>query len=279
MKNPKKTPECPTRTPGYKQRLELEIVRRKEAEDELKKSQQHYNLLLGQSLFMQEQLRHLSHRILQAQEDERKLISRELHDEISQILTGINVRLATLKIEASATNVNLNKKIVSTQRLVEKSVETVHRFARELRPAMLDDLGLIPAVRNFIKEFEQRVRARVRVVFSVSGTKIIEQLDSCRRTVLYRVVQEALNNVDKHANASEVNLSIQNLDSGICLKISDNGKSFNVDSVLGSRNHRRLGIIGMRERVEMVDGTFAIESAPGHGTVIDVHLPLPVAEL
>src|ERR1700690_167233 len=107
--------------------------------------------MLDQSRHMQEQLRQLSRQILLAQEDERKRISRELHDVIAQTLTGINVRLAALKKEAGLNTQNLDRDIARTQRLVEKSVNIVHDFARELRPAVLDDLGLIPALHLFVK--------------------------------------------------------------------------------------------------------------------------------
>ena len=109
---------------------------------------------------MQEQLRHLSRQLLLAQEEERKRISRELHDEIVQTLVGINVHLASLKVKARLNIKDLMKKISQTQQLVEKSVNTVHRFARELRPTVLDDLGLIPALEAFIKDFTKRTGIR-----------------------------------------------------------------------------------------------------------------------
>jgi signal transduction histidine kinase len=221
---------------------------------------------------MQEQLRHLSHQILLAQEEERKHISRELHDDISQILTGINVSLAALKIEATANAGNLKKKISNTQRLVEKSVAAVHRFAHELRPAMLDDLGLVPALIAFMKEFGKRTGLQIR--FTSSATGEIEQLDNLKRTMLYRVAQEALTNVTKHSQASQAKVSIRVQSDGICMEISDNGKSFDVDHALGARRRGALGILGMRERVELVGGAFSIESAPGKGTAVRVKIPI-----
>ena len=133
--------------------LQLEIAQRKAAEAALKKSEHHYSQLLEQSDRLQEQLRQLSRQILSAQEEERKEISRELHDVIAQTLTGINVRLAALNKEAAINTKGLDRNIARTQRLVEKSVDIVHQFARELRPAVLDDLGLIPALHSFMKNF------------------------------------------------------------------------------------------------------------------------------
>ena len=156
--------------------------------------------MLEQSDRLQEQLRQLSRQILSAQEDERKKISRELHDVIAQTLTGINVRLAALKKEAAINTKGLDRNIARTQRLVEKSVNIVHQFARELRPAVLDDLGLIPALHSFVKLFSKRTRIHVHLKVFAG----VEQLDIAKRTVLFRVAQEALTNVSRHAHASRV---------------------------------------------------------------------------
>jgi len=273
VEQPSKAPHPRTvELTAAKQRLKQETARRQAAEVALKASRRHYGQLLARSHLMQEQLRHLSHQILLAQEEERKHISRELHDEISQILTGINVRLAALKRETTVNAGGLKRRIASTQRLVEKSVAAVHHFARELRPAMLDDLGLIPTLLAYMKDLGKRTGLQIR--FTTSTAARIEQLDSLRRTVLYRVAQEALTNVAKHAQASLVKVSIQIQPGAICMEVSDNGKSFSVDDALGARRRRRLGLLGMRERAEMVGGTFAIESAPGKGTTIRVQVPL-----
>lgn len=249
--------------------LKHEIVLRKAVQEALEKSERHYGKLLERSRNMQEHLRRLSHEILSGQEEERKKISRELHDEIGQILTAINVRLATLKEEAALNTTGLQKKIASTQRLVEKSMSTVHRFARELRPSLLDDLGLIPALHSYMRAFTKRTR--VPIHFRAAAA--VERLDSNKRTVLYRVAQEALTNIAKHANASLVTVSIQKLQGEACMKIHDNGKSFQVQPLLNAKKIKRLGLLGMRERVEMVGGSFAVESAPGKGTTIRAQIP------
>ncbi len=250
--------------------LKQEIVQRKSVEESLRKSEQHYSQLLEQSRYMQEQLRLLSRQLLLAQEEERKKISRELHDEIAQTLTGINIRLASLKTEAMVNTRGLQKKITSTQRLVEKSVDIVHRFARELRPTVLDDLGLIPALHSFMKNFTTRTGVRAHLTVFAA----VEQLDTAKRTVLFRVAQEALTNVARHAQASRVEVSIQKLRSRVCMKIKDDGKSFNVERALHANGGKHLGLLGMRERLEMVGGRFDVESAPGKGTTITAQIPL-----
>jgi len=249
--------------------LRREIARRKVIEESLKKSEQHQRHLLEQSHQMQEQLRHLSRQVLQAQEEERKRISRELHDVIAQTLTGINIRLATLKKAAGFNTNHLGRDISRTQRLVEKSVDIVHRFARELRPAVLDDLGLIPALHSFMKNFTTRTGVRTRFT-AFAG---VEQLDTDRLTALFRVAQEALTNVARHAQASLVEVSIQKIGDTVCMRIEDNGKSFLVERVLNTKAEKRLGLLGMRERLEMVGGRFEVESAPGKGTTITAQIP------
>ena len=251
-------------------RLQQEIAQRKSVEESLRRSEQHYSQLLEQSRHMQAQLRLLSRQLLLAQEEERKMISRELHDQIAQTLTGINVRLASLKTEAMADTKGLQKKITSTQRLVEKSVDIVHRFARELRPTVLDDLGLIPALLAFMKSFTKRTGVHTHL----TAFAALEQLDSTRRTVLFRVVQEALTNVARHAQASRVEVSIQKLPKRICMKIKDDGKSFQVQRVLQAKGNKHLGLLGMRERLEMIGGSFGVESVPGKGTIVQAQIPL-----
>ena len=242
--------------------LKLEIVHRQMAEQALKKGE-------AEALHMQEQLRHLSRQLLLTQEEERKRISRELHDEIVQTLVGINVHLASLTVKDTVDLKDLRAKIIHTQQLVEKSVEIVHRFARELRPTVLDDLGLIPALQSFIKDFSKRTDLKVKFT-AFPG---VEELNSTQLTVLYRVTQSALANVDKHARAHNVTVSIRKRGNAIRLAIHDDGKSFDVQRVLLAKRHKRLGLLGSRERVEMVGGKFHITSAPNLGTTLSAEIP------
>lgn len=251
-------------------KLTAEVAQRKSAEKALLKSERHYSRLLAQSDLLQEQLRLLSRQILSAQEDERRKISRELHDVIAQTLTGINVRLAALKTEAAVNTKGLDRNIARTQKLVERSVDIVHQFARELRPTVLDDLGLIPALHSFVKVFSKRTRLHVRLT-AFAG---VEKLDCAKRTVLYRVAQEALTNVDRHARASRVEVSIKKLPDAVGLTVNDDGKAFQVKRAMDAKLTKRLGLLGMRERVEMVGGRFTVESTPGQGTTIHAEIPL-----
>jgi len=251
--------------------LKKEILRRQAVEKALKKSEQHYSLLLEQSHHMQEQLRSLSRQVLSAQEDERRRISRELHDEVAQVLTATNLHLARLKKEATVGTRDLKKQIARTQRLLEKSVNVVHRFAGQLRPPALDDLGLFSVLHSYILDFAKQTGLSLH--FTSFAQSRIAKLDSAKRMVLYRVAQEALANVAKHADASQVNVSIEKLRGVIRMEVKDNGKSFQVQDVLHSRRKGRLGLLGMRERVEMVGGRFSIESEPDKGTTVRAEMP------
>jgi len=251
------------------QRLKKEVAQRKSAERSLRQSKQKHLALLKEARLMQLQLRHLSHQVLLAQEKERKEISRELHDEIVQTLTGINVQLASLKIESGASKKSFSKHITYTQRLVEKSVDIVHQFARDLRPTLLDDLGLIPALQSYINTFSARTGLRVRFLAFAD----VEKLGNDKRTVLYRVALAALVNVAQHAQAASVSVVIKALPQAVLMEISDDGRSFDAEHVLDSLRNKRLGLIGMRERVEMVGGSFRVDSAPGRGTTISAKIP------
>jgi PAS domain S-box-containing protein len=256
------------------QDLRQEIARRQVLEESLRKSEQHQSQLLAQSHTMQDRLRQLSRQVLRAQEEERRRISRELHDVIAQTLTGINVQLAALAKQTRLDPKGLDRSIARTQRLVEKSVDIVHQFARELRPAVLDDLGLIPALHTFMKNFTAQSGVRTHLT-AFAG---VEELETIQRTVLFRVAQEALTNVARHAKAGRAEVSIHKLPDCICMKIKDDGKSFQVQQLMQVMGGKRLGLLGMRERLEMVGGRFDVESTPGKGTTVQARIPLANGE-
>jgi signal transduction histidine kinase len=251
------------------QKLKREIAERKRVERELRESEEHYRALFNQARLMQENLRYLSSQILKVQEEERKRISRELHDEVGQALTAVNVNLAVLEKAINGSREELRRKIADAQSLLEQTMETVHNFSRELRPAMLDDLGLIPALRSFVKSFSERTSVRI----SFEATAEVERLEIEQKTVLYRVAQESLTNIAKHAQASQGRLRIRQLKNGICMEIKDNGRSFRVEQKIAPSSKKRLGLLGIQERVRLANGEFNVKSAPGKGTRICVWIP------
>ena len=249
-------------------KLEAEITRRAAVEVALKQSEKDLSQSLANARRQQEELRLLTREVLSVQEEERKRISRELHDVIAQTLTGINIRLAALKKSSSLSDKGLDRNISRTQKLMEHSVDIVHQFARELRPAVLDDLGLIPALHTYLKDFT----ARTGILTDLTAFAGVETVDAAWRTVLFRVAQEALMNVSRHAQASRVKVSLLKLPDGISMKIADNGKSFSVQQTLVANGGKRLGLLGMRERIEMVGGKFNIVSSPGEGTTVEAQI-------
>jgi signal transduction histidine kinase len=250
-------------------KLTSEISKRKAGEKALKQSERHYTQLLKESDLLQKRMRQLSRQVLSAHEDERKRISRELHDVIAHALTTINLRLTKLQQGANLDGRGLERNIASTQRLVEKSVDLVHRFARELRPALLDDLGLIPALHAFLKTFTRRTGVRTHL----TAFRGLEKLDTTSQTVLFRVAQEALTNVARHAQANLAEITFSQQPDGVCMIVKDDGKSFQVDRVTRGGGNKCLGLLGMRERLEMIGGSLNIESAPGQGTSIKAIIP------
>jgi len=251
-----------------KSKVRQESAARRKTETKLKRSERFHAASLKESARLQEQLRRLSHQILFAQEEERKRISRELHDEVTGTLTGIKLELNALEAKAAG-NQDVKEKIARTQQRVQEAVETIHRFARELRPATLDDLGLIPALHSFCKALSKETGLQIQL----SAFRAVEELDDARKTALYRITQEALGNVAKHAQAAKVSVTLSHQGAEVRLSIEDDGKGFQPARHLGTKTPRRLGLLGMRERAEMVGGSFTVTSAPGSGTSIVTVIP------
>jgi PAS domain S-box-containing protein len=250
-------------------KLKREIIRRRAVEENLRATRQEESRLLIQSQLQQAQMRDLTRGILHAQEEERKRVSRELHDVIAQTLVGINIHLAALTQGAATDPASLRERISLTHLLVENAVEIVHDFARELRPTMLDDLGLIPALQTYVTGFMKDTGIRV----SLKAFAKIERSTGEVRTVLYRVAQEALTNVARHAKASQVEVCIESNDGIISMRIKDDGQGFATDGIPGPQKNSRLGLPGMRERIEMIGGTFRVDSTPGGCTTVIAEVP------
>jgi signal transduction histidine kinase len=247
--------------------LEEEISMRQRTEAQLRESKDHYFQLFQKAHAMEESLRELSAQILTVQEEERKRISRELHDEVGQALTAVNVAIAMLKRHATS-DLSLRQKIIEAEELLASSMDTVHAFARELRPAMLDHLGVHAALHSHTVSFSHRTGIAVEL----GSHPDLARMDGQRGEVLFRVAQEALNNTFKHARATRVKIDFSATPEALTMEISDNGKAFSVSEKMGQRTGR-LGLLGMQERLRFVHGTFAIESVAGRGTRITVQIP------
>lgn len=250
--------------------LRKEIAQRKAVEKSLRTSETTTSLLLKKSLVMQEEMRFLSRRLLTVQEDERKRISRELHDVIAQSLAGINVRLAVLRFQNYANAKEFHDNIEVTERLVEQSVEIMHRFAYDLRPSVLDDIGLIPALRAYFGTFSKRTGIPVRL----TALAAVETLDGHARIALFRIAQEALTNIARHSEAKLVKVDLRTAKGNLRMKISDNGRGFGARKKVPAHGSERLGLLGMRERAEMLGGSFRIDSVIEGGTTLQVEIPL-----
>ena len=249
--------------------LTREVARRRAGEAAVIKGRAELHRVFVESQVMQKKLRHLTRKVLSAQEEERRHLSRELHDGVVQLLVGVNVELVALSRAPALPPRRLQARITATQRLVERSVAAIHQFARELRPPVLDHLGLIPALQLFM----ENLSARKKLMITLTAFAGVETLDAHRRTVLYRVAQEALTNVARHARATAVDMTITEHPGSIRMQVADNGRSFPVLQILASTTHKRLGLLGMRERVEMIGGTLTIESVASSGTSVLVEIP------
>jgi signal transduction histidine kinase len=251
-------------------RLTRETGRRMVVQEALTTSSGRNRVLLKRSRAMEEELRQLSRSLLTSHEEERRRISRELHDALGQTLSAVNIGLASLKAAAAVDSKEFRGNVQRTQRLVQKSMRTVHQFARHLRPTLLDDLGLVPALVGFAREFAKRNGLRVKVL----APEEPGELDGDRRTALFRVAQEALVNVGRHAGATDVRVTLRRTAHGMRMDVWNDGTPFDVEKALRSKTHRHLGLLCMRERMDMVGGTFSVRSSKELGTTVRAEVPL-----
>ena len=213
-------------------------------------------------------------RIVTTQEDERSRIAREIHDQLGQRLTALRLKIAAVK-DLCSENDELCERVEKLEELGARVDKEVSFLAWELRPTVLDDLGLVAAIENYTREWAQH--SEIPADFHSSGMKR-KRLDPEIETNLYRIVQEALNNVSKHAKASRVNVLLESRKKEIVLIVEDNGIGF--DPAKGSRVRKSghgLGLIGMCERAAICGGKVELESSPGLGTTVFVRLPAKFA--
>jgi signal transduction histidine kinase len=210
-------------------------------------------------------LRTLSSRLLTAQEDERRNIARDLHDELGQVVTTV-----TLDLQRAAQAGDPPRKDELIGRALRGAgclLEHIHEISTRLRPTLLDDLGLKDAVQSFLSDFEQRTGIATRADLTFEQERVPPSI----RENVYRILQEALTNVAKHAQVGEAAVALRVASNQVALTVRDAG----VGLAPGALDGKRLGILGMRERAELLDGTFLLKSEPGKGTEICVTIPIP----
>ena len=208
-------------------------------------------------------------KMIRVQEEERKKISRELHDETSQSLTSIIVGLRVLAEQMQGSNER--EKILEMGDLARATLEAVHNMAVELRPVLLDDLGLVAAAKKYIENYAKQYKIFVHIEFNnLSRERFLPEIE----ITLYRILQEGLTNIVKHGESTKVWVSLNKQQDKLMLTIRDNGVGFDVEKFKSTHSHTSLGIYGMSERVTLVDGNFEITSVIGEGTQIFVEIPL-----
>ncbi len=240
---------------GDFQGIARDVTERKKAEEKLNLSHQ--------------QMRNLAAHLQSVREEERVRIAREIHDELGQQLTGLKMDVSWLDKKLPQVNPGIREKVSEMLLLLDETVKTVRRISTELRPGILDDLGLMAALEWQSSEFEKRSNIRCKFVSGFSE----ERFDKAIATSIFRIFQEALTNIARHSGATEVNAELKAEADHILLLISDNGKGFNVDE---TKSKMTLGILGMEERALVMHGELTIHSEPGKGTSIRVEVPIPL---
>jgi PAS domain S-box-containing protein len=210
------------------------------------------------------QLQKLSASLQTVREEQRARIARELHDELGQLLTGIRMEMSWLGGRIPHDQPLLSTKVTSIKAQIDQTIASVRRISSELRPLVLDDLGLVAAVAWYVDQFATRTGLQVDLTLSDDDPEQRGEV----ATALFRVLQESLTNVVRHAGASRVGIALEFRESEWVLSVKDNGVGFEPD--VGRR--MGFGLVGMRERVQILGGRFSVSSAPGKGTVVEVAL-------
>ena len=211
-------------------------------------------------------LRAMSLRLVEVQEKERRFVAHELHDQLGQTLTGLKL---VLQMSLKPTNPAQAEPFAEALRLIDDLMERIRRLSVDLRPHMLDDLGLVPALEWHFRRFGKQTGIQVQL----KRTATFSRLPALIETAAYRIVQEALTNVARHSGAKEAEVRLWADEERLRVQVEDRGKGFSAEQALAARNS--TGLAGMRERAELLGGEFTLESSPGSGTLITVELPLP----
>jgi PAS domain S-box-containing protein len=203
-----------------------------------------------------------------AREQEKARIAREMHDELGQLLTALKMDISWLNGKLPEMEHSIEKKLSSMQNMLDRTVAVTRRISSDLRPLILDDLGLVAALEWITQSFTEHSGVRCKLCIPKPDALILNDLYA---TVIFRIVQESLTNISKHAKASQVEVTIEQKEGYIILKIHDDGIGFSPNT---ARKPNSYGLLGLKERTNLLGGTIIIHSLPGQGTAIQVHIPL-----
>jgi signal transduction histidine kinase len=213
-----------------------------------------------------EELRKLTAHLTSVREEERKRIAREIHDELAQFLTALNMDIFWLHRKLPEDERHLKEKTGSMLKTIDRILQTVSRISSELRPGLLDDLGLQEAMEWQAEDFQKRTGIKCNVTFKTGNT-----IDQERATTIFRIFQETLTNVARHANAKKIAVSLREKDANLILNVKDDGRGITETE---TTDPEAFGLIGMRERAYFWRGTVKITGTPGKGTAVTVSIPL-----
>jgi len=217
-----------------------------------------------------EQLQAMSRRLVDVQESERRQFSRELHDRVGQNLTALSISLDIMKSQVTDNgNSALRTRLDDAAALLDSTAGSIENVMSELRPPMLDDYGLLPALQWYSDEFSRRTSIRV----SVEGDEEMKRLPQTSEIALFRIAQEALNNVAKHAHASRAKIALTRTSAELVMTVTDNGLGLDAASTAATKRRPGLGMVTMRERTQAVEGQFEIGAAPERGARVTVRVP------
>lgn len=219
-----------------------------------------------------QELQYLSSHLIHAQEEERQKISQELHDELGQMLTAVSINLSFIdKLITEECNPQIRERLEDSLKIVDTMSKQLNEMILDLHPSMLDDLGLVPTLRWYVKRFEDRTQIKVNLHVTHSKQQLTKEIE----TILYRIIQEALTNTAKHAKAENIQISINRKNTSLKVTIQDDGQGFDIEKVSRLPVHERgSGLTGMRERLLTLNGKLDISSKKGKGAQLEIIIPL-----
>ncbi len=217
-----------------------------------------------------QQIQQLGISIIKAQEEERHRVARDIHDGPAQLLANIVMRAEFIIKMMEMDQARVREELHALQEMVRQSLQDVRKIIFDLRPMVLDDLGLVPAVKRYVEDFQAQYRIPVELV--VIGNP--RRFSMAVEVALFRVIQECLNNIRKHARARQVMIKLEILKKKINASVKDDGLGFNAGEMMNGAGRRGFGLLGMRERIQILKGEIHIQSAPGQGAIINVSVPV-----